>query len=293
MGTVSHTNKNRFIMAMFAMLAAPTNHSLGDVVYKKVSTLKVNPRDDEPGVVSTPNTPEPENSSFRVLKIQATGPSLTALIDGGLDRGMLPGTILRAQRPYISPLGVSEYIPVALLKTLEVRETYTLAEIVTNGSLDSQVHFPSYPELMLGDRAVPEAINIAARTQLLPTVSLSYKSLFVDPKSNPGSFELSAEGRQTLLTQAKSFAQVRAPILLVEAYTDTHGDRSANQMESYQRALTVRQTLIDELNIDPDRIIALGMGESETPQDADLPGGEDEARRVIIKVKTIPQGNLQ
>ena len=63
------------------------------------------------------------------------------------------------------------------------------------------------------------------------------------------------------------------------------------QMESYQRALTVRQTLIDELGIDPDRIVAIGMGESEDPQNANLPGAEDEARRVIIKVKTLPQEN--
>lgn len=225
------------------------------------------------------------------MRLQTTENGLTALIDGGLDRGMLPGTTLKAQRPYISPLGVSEYIPVALLKTLEVRETYTIAEVVTNGSLDSQVHFIDYPELMIGDRAEPETINIASRTRLLPTLSLPYSKLFVDPKSNPSNFELTAEGRQTLIDKAQTFAEVRAPLLLVEGYTDGHGDRSSNQMESYQRALTVRQTLIDELGIDPDRIVAIGMGESEDPQTATLPGAEDEARRVIIKVKTLPQGN--
>ena len=291
MGSVPYKNKNRFIMAMFAMLAAPTNHSLGDVVYNKVSTLRVNPREDEAVIVSASNAPQPDGSTFRILKLQNTGQTLTVLIDGGLDRGMLPGTVLKAQRPYISPLGVSEYIPVALLKTLEVRDTYTLAEVLTNGSLDSQVHFSDYPELMVGDRAITETINIAAHTQLLPTVSLTYKILFVDPKSNPGNFELTAEGRQNLLNQAQVFVQVRAPLLLVEAYTDIHGDRSSNQMESYQRALTVRQTLIDELGIDPDRIVAIGMGESETLQNAELPGADDEARRVIIKVKTLPQAN--
>lgn len=291
MGSIPHMNKNRFIMAMFAMLAAPTNHSLGDVVYKKVSTLRVNPQDDEPAMVSTSNTPQNDSTTFKVLKLNTVGSSLVALIDGGLDRGMLPGTILKAQRPYISVLGISEYIPIALLKTLEVRETYTIAEVVTNGSLDSQVHFSDYPELMVGDRAEAEAINIASRTQLLPTISLSYNKLFVDPKGNPSSFELSSAGRQLLIDKGQTFVQVRAPLLLVEGYTDGQGDRSANQMESYQRALTVRQTLIDELGMDPDRIVAIGMGESEDPQDANLPGAQDEARRVIIKVKTLPQEN--
>ena len=291
MGSIRYMNKNRFIMAMFATLAAPTNHSLGDVVYKKVSTLRVTPRDDDAAMVSMPNPPQNDDTTFKILKIQNVGNSLTAMIDGGLDRGMLPGTILKAQRPYISPLGVSEFIPVALLKTLEVRETYTIAEVVTNGSLDSQVHFSNYPELMVGDRAEAEAINIASRTQLLPTLSLTYNKLFVDPKSNPGSYELSSAGRQLLIDKGQTFVQVRAPLLLVEGYTDGHGDRSTNQMESYQRALTVRQTLIDELGIDPDRIVAIGMGESEDPQNANLPGAEDEARRVIIKVKTLPQEN--
>jgi hypothetical protein len=290
MGSIPYMNKNRFIMAMFAMLAAPTNHSLGDVVYKKVSILKVNPREDEAAMVSMPNLPEPESGTFRIVKLQTTDNGLTVLIDGGLNRGMLPGTVLKAQRPYISPVGVSEFIPVALLKTLEVRETYTLAEVMTNGSLDSQLHFSDYPGLMVGDRAIPETINIAPRTQLLPSLSIAYRNLFVDPKNNPSSFELTSEGRKLLLDRAEAFTQIRAPLLLIEAYTDSHGDRAANQMESYQRALSIRQTLIDELGFDADRIVAIGMGEAESPQDANLPGAEDDARRVIIKVKTLPQG---
>ncbi len=291
MGSVPYMNKNRFIMAMFAMLAAPTNHSLGDVVYKKVSTLRVNPRDDEPALVSTPYPPPFNDNMFRITKLQNNVNSLTVLIDGGFDRGMLPGTILKAQRPYISPSGVPEYIPVARLKAIQVRDTYTLAEVLTNGSLDSQIHFSDYPELMVGDRAEPETIAIATRIQLLPILSWTYKKLFVDPKSNPGNFELTTEGRQSLLARAQLFTAVHAPLLLVEAYTDSHGDRATNQMESYQRALTVRQTLIDELAIDPDRIVAIGMGESEAELNADLPGAEDEARRIIVKVKSLPQGN--
>ena len=291
MGSVPLMNKNRFIMAMFAMLAAPTNHSLGDVVYKKVSTLKVNPRDEEMVMVSTPNPPQWDDTSFRIIKLQNNANALMVLIDGGLDRGMLPGTVLKAQRPYLSPAGVKENVPVALLKAVEVRATYTLAEVLTNGSIDSQVHFSDYPELMVGDRAEPEAITIAARTQLLPTVTLPYFKLFVDPKSNPANFELTPEGKQNLLAKTELFTQVRAPLLLIEAYTDTHGDRATNQMESYQRALTIRQTLIDELDMDPERVVAIGMGESEADQNADLPGAADEARRIIIKVKTLPHGN--
>lgn len=291
MESIPNKNKNRFIMAMFAMLAAPTNHSLGDVVYKKVSTLSVDPKEDEGRPITVPNTQQTDGESFQIVKLQASSTGLLALIDGGLDRGMLPGTILTAHRPILSTKGSREFIPVAQLKTVQVRETYTIAEVVTNGSMDSQLHFVDYPELMIGDRAEVETIQIASRTQLLPTLALPYSKLFVDPKSNPNSFELTAEGRQILLGRAQTFVDVRASLLLVEGYTDGRGDRSTNQLESYQRALAIRQTLIDELGIDPDRIVAIGMGEAEDSQHANLPGGDDESRRVIIKVKSLPQGN--
>ena len=288
-------NKNRLIMAMVAMLAAPTNHSLGDVVYRKVTTLRVLPEDDDAATVTTPTKIEsPEDKeSFRVLKIQETSAvvGLTALLDGGHNKSMLPGTVLKAQRPYINTSGHEEKVPVALLKVLEVRETYSMAEVVTNGSLDSAMHFGDYPELMVGDRAIPEVINIVSRTQLLPTVSLAYKNLFVDPKTNPASYELTPDGLELLVDKAKVFADVRAPLILVEAYTDAKGDRSANQMESQNRATTIRQTLIDQLDIDPDRIVAVGLGEAESAEQVPLPGTEDESRRVIIKVKALPQAN--
>jgi hypothetical protein len=286
-----HQNKNRFVMAMVAMLAAPTNHSLGDVVYKKVTTLKVSVEDEDASLVTMPNAREKtvDKETFRVLKIQATpAVGLTALLEGGHDKSMLPGTVLKAHRPYTNAQGLEEGIPVALLKVLEVRDTYSIAEIVTNGSLDSSLHFTDYPELMVGDRAIPEAIHIVSRTQLLPTVSLTYKNLFVDPKSNPSSYELTPDGTDRLLDKAKIFASVHAPLILIEAYTDAKGDRATNQMESQNRAATIRQTLIDRLSIDPERIVALGLGEAESGESIPLPGDEDEARRVIIKVKSLP-----
>ncbi|RZA23785.1 MAG: OmpA family protein [Proteobacteria bacterium] len=216
---------------------------------------------------------------------------LTALLDGGHNKSMLPGTILKAHRSYTNARGIEEKVPVALMKVLEVRDTYSIAEVVTDGSLDSSLHFTDYPELMVGDRAIPEVINIVSRTQLLPTVSLTYKNLFVDPKSNPASFELTPDGAELLIDKAKVFANVRAPLILVEAYTDAKGDRAANQMESQNRAATIRQTLIDQLGIDPERIVALGLGESESAEAIPLPGEEDQARRVIIKVKSLPNAD--
>lgn len=293
----TNKNKNRIIMAMVAMLAAPTNHSLGDVVYRKITTLKVHPDDDEAATVTTPDKPESpeEKESFRILKIQETPAvvGLTALLDGGRNKSILPGTVLKAQRPFINPRGQEEKVPIALLKVLEVRETYSMAEVVTNGSLDSSLHFTDYPQLMVGDWAIPEVIHIVSRTQLLPTVTLNYKNLFVDPKTNPASYELTPDGLELLVDKAKVFADIRAPLILVEAYTDSKGDRSANQMESQNRAATIRQTLIDQLDIDPERIVALGLGESESAEQIPLPGAEDEARRVIIKVKSLPYQDRQ
>ncbi len=279
-------------MAIVAILAAPTNHSLGDVVYKKVTTLRVLAEDDEAALVTTPRAPDREENkdSFRILSLKdvPTIAGLTALLDGGHNRSMLPGTVLKAERSRINWKGEEEKIPIALLKVLEVRDTYSIAEVVTNGSLDSAMQFGDYPELMVGDRAIPEVINIVSRTQLLPTVSLNYKSLFIDPKSNPSSYELTSDGLELLIDKAKVFHDVRAPMILVEAYTDAKGDRASNQLESQDRAASIRQTLIEQLGIDPDRILAVGMGESEAAGEIPLPGTEDDARRILIKVKSLP-----
>lgn len=285
MGTGRFSSNNRFIMALCVSLAAPTNHSLGEVVYRKVTAVKI--EDSAEKTCETPPTDAGHESSeigLRVVRVTEVDGQMKVLLDGGQNKGVLPGTLMQTQR-LSNP---DQLIPTALLKALEVRETYTLAQVTANGSEDSQMHFPDYPGIMKGDFAVPQNVEIIQKTQLLPNLTLTYQKLFVDPKAQPTTYELSPEGRQVLAEKAKVFTDVRAGLLIVEAHTDQHGDRESNQLESLQRALTIRQVLIEELGLDPDRIAAIGMGESEPLPESYLPGRDDESRRILLKVKTLP-----
>ena len=47
--------------------------------------------------------------------------------------------------------------------------------------------------------------------------------------------------------------------------------------------MTVRQFLVDELGFDPDRVLAVGYGESEQTDGSMAPGSEIANRRIILK----------
>lgn len=267
-------------MALCMSLAALTNHSHGEVVYRKLSAVKVGPAAPscKPETAAL-SAGEEASAGLAVVKIQKQGRHLIALLAGGQRDGLLPGTLLQTSR---------QGIPTALLKTTEVRENYTLAEVTEDGSKDSGLYFPEAPGLMVGDRAEPQEMKISQSLRILPTRTLTYERLFIDPKNFPTTFELSAEGRKLLIEQARILMDAHAPLLLVEGHTDPKGDNQSNQVESYQRAMTVRQVLIDELGLDSNRVLAIGLGETEPLNEPYLPGRAEEARRIILKVKSQP-----
>ncbi len=229
-----------------------------------------------------PALPSPEeeaSAGLAVIKIQKKGRSLIALLAGGQRDGLLPGSLLQTSR---------QGIPTALLKTTEVRENYTIAEVTADGSKDSGLYFPEAPGVMVGDRAELQDIKISQTLRILPSRTLTYDRLFIDPKIFPTTFELSTEGRHALIEQARILMTAHAPLLLVEGHTDPKGESESNQVESYQRAMTVRQVLIDEFGLDPNRVVAIGLGETEPLDEPYLPGRAEEARRIVLKVKSQP-----
>ena len=76
---------------------------------------------------------------------------------------------------------------------------------------------------------------------------------------------------------------------MVIGHTDSSGPAEANQIESYQRAVVVRQYLIDTLGFDADRVVALGKGEDELPEEPLTPNYKQRARRIVVKVVNNPQ----
>ncbi len=280
MVALKNVRTNWIIMALCMSLAALTNHSHGEVVYRKLSAVQITPAaaSCEP-LPGHSMTREEVSAGLAVVKIQKQGRRLIALLAGGQRDGLLPGTLLLTSR---------QGIPTALLKTTEVRENYTLAEVTEDGSKDSGLYYPEAPGLMVGDRAEPQEMKISQSLRILPNRTLTYERLFIDPKNFPTTFELSAEGRKFLIEQAEILMNAHAPLLLVGGHTDPKGDSQSNQVESYQRAMTVRQVLIDEFGLDGTRVVAIGLGETEPLDEPYLPGRAEEARRIILKVKSQP-----
>lgn len=283
MRAVAKLKDNWIKMALGVYLATLTNHSPGEVVYRKFSTLTLahgSPK-SEAALDSAPLSQRDDKKSVRVKRVSRDSEGMTVLLDAGNQQGFLPGTVLETRRA----LG-THGVPTALLKIIEVHEDHSLARVTVDGSQVAAMHFPDFPGVMVGDEAVTQELQVTQTLRILPTRSLPFDRLFVDPKGMPSTFELTEEGKNLLLEAAQVFVHAHAPLLLIESYTDHKGDRQSNQIESYQRALTVRQILIDELGFDPERLVAIGLGESEALDEPYLPGRDREARRIVLKVKS-------
>jgi outer membrane protein OmpA-like peptidoglycan-associated protein len=234
----------------------------------------------------------PPGDVYKVAQfLETSGTSSLVLISAGRGDGIAVGTLFKvyraapvdqdSQNP--SPSQEPLWVEMGQLKVVEVQDRYTVARVEKQGSDIVQALFPKFPEIMAGDLAVIQRVNIARRPLVIPNVTVTYKDLFADPNAQPGTFELKTEGASRLKELAKAFANARLSMLMIEGYTDHEGPASANQVESYQRALTIRQFLIDELGFDESRVVAVGYGEAEPADSSFAPGSNETNRRIVFK----------
>ncbi len=221
--------------------------------------------------------------------------------NAGIMRGMTlhtlraaPGALLEGasfkflpyQPPKALPATSAEkilWIQTGALKAIEVQQQYTVAQVVAQGSDLASAFFPEFPGIMVGDLATIPELRLSRTPTIVPTINLSYFELFEDPKGKPATFELSASGLGRLREAAREISAAKLSLLMIEGYTDHHGSAEENQRESHQRAITVRQILIDEFGFDPSRLIAVGYGELEPVDDAMVPGYQERNRRIVLK----------
>jgi hypothetical protein len=180
----------------------------------------------------------------------------------------------------------SEYswIKIGEVKITEPHEDFSLARVTLQSTELSKTFFTKFPNVMSGDKLVRQKITLVRNKLISPSKALAYHDLFVDPKANPRSFELTDEGRERLAEVTSYFSALRAPILMVESYTDDEGAADANQIESYQRALTIRQYLVEELGFEPSRVVAIGFGEANLTDESRVAGFQERNRRIVFKV---------
>jgi outer membrane protein OmpA-like peptidoglycan-associated protein len=209
------------------------------------------------------------------------------VLDTDHTAGLVVGTQLKTYRLSVKKRPI--WVETGHLKVIEVQERAVLAQVDGFGSALSRALFPKFPNAMAGDLAVPQRFNLHRRQLLTPALTLSYNELFEDPKANPATFEFKAQGLTQLREAARIFAGARLSLLMVEGYTDHEGPSNISQVESYQRALAVRQILIKDLGFDEKRVVAVGYGDSEMVDTTMVTGHVEANRRVVLKVVPLPQ----
>lgn len=209
------------------------------------------------------------------------------VLAAGSAQGLMAGTVFKSYRPYAQrdldgatkPL----WIETGRIRAIDVQDERTVAVVESQGSTMATAFFPKFPQVMAGDLAMVPTVNVSRRQAVTPTVALSYFDIFEDPQMRPSNFELKQAGYAHLRQAARAFADARVSMLMIEGHTDHNGKSEDNQVESYQRALTVRQFLIDELGFDEKRVIAVGYGESEPADPSLAPGQVETNRRIVLK----------
>lgn len=207
-------------------------------------------------------------------------------IKAGHQSGIKTGETFRIVRPGRS--GINVPVETGLAKVVAVHEQEVIAEVIRQGTPESAALYGDFAGVMAGDLAVSQKLIIAPAKVVAPEISIKFSKIFDDPKADPVTYELTMGGRRELARIAERLSKIHAGMLVIEGHTDSKGSRERNQVESYQRALTVRQILINEYGFDETRVTALGLGESEPVSDTLQPGLSDQARRVVFKVVPMP-----
>ncbi|HEX9941901.1 MAG TPA: OmpA family protein [Thermoanaerobaculia bacterium] len=106
---------------------------------------------------------------------------------------------------------------------------------------------------------------------------------------NSGSATLDADGRSTLEQVADVINDYRKTAVVVQGHTDAVGSEESNQYLSERRARSVENYLTNR-GVDPDRMTAIGFGESAPVASNASSYGRQKNRRVdvLLKAKSGP-----
>ena len=228
----------------------------------------------------------PAMSRLSVVQyLSPRGESDLVMIGGKPTERLLVDDLLEAYRQADVVAGNQDaWIPTGTMKVISVQGAVAIARVQTAATDIGRTVFPMHPEVMAGDLVEPKRVTISPIQTVLQEATVLYRDLFVDPKGRPSTFELTDTGRARLAQMAVDLAKAHVSVLMIEAFTDKNGNSDANQIESYERALTVRQFLIHDMGFDEAKVVAVGYGETEQVKDNAVAGYRERNRRVVLKV---------
>jgi outer membrane protein OmpA-like peptidoglycan-associated protein len=207
-----------------------------------------------------------------------------ALVGASDDDGVGMGIVLKSYRAATGSIKLGRmWVETGELKVVGNRNGYAFAQISRPHSQLSQEMFPKFSGPMAGDRVVPAEVKFKKHVSILPTVEIKYNTLFEYPNGGPENYKFTEKGKNLLLEETKNFASSRVPMVIVEGHTGSKGSSELNQIESYERAKTVRRFLISRYKLDPKKVLAVGYGEAELKDKSRTAGHNKRNRRVIVK----------
>ena len=207
-----------------------------------------------------------------------------ALIGANADDGFGMGVLLKSYRPSKNKMVDGPLlIETGELKVVGNRDGYAFAQILSDSTEISKQLYPKFPGPMAQDIVVPSKIKISKQSAILPILEMSYFNLFEDPNSKPSNFELSDTGKKQLLESTEKFRDARVSMIIIEGHTSYKGKSEANQIESYERAKTVRGFLLSQYSLEPKKVLAVGYGESILKDKSLTAGHQQRNRRIVIK----------
>lgn len=212
-------------------------------------------------------------------------------------------------RPYVSA-GVSRFdvddaldndteqvqagfgIAADLNRNLELRAGYQSYFTITDDSYQDNAlgasltwHFRAPQQEMVAQQPEPQPETVPQEREVVETVEL--RVLFDFDKST---IKSAYEPQFEELAQALRDNEDQS--ITIEGHTDWIGTEDYNQDLSERRANAVRQKLIDDHNIDPDRLDIQGYGESRPIADNSTAEGRQRNRRaiaVITRTRTVTE----
>jgi outer membrane protein OmpA-like peptidoglycan-associated protein len=133
------------------------------------------------------------------------------------------------------------------------------------------------PEDIVRGLVRPKTRGITPVTQTVPAVAITVHFAFDSSAILPEAAQnLRSVG---IALQSSELASAR---IRIEGHTDSIGSDQYNLRLSERRAGSVRQYLVRQYRIAPERLIAIGKGEAESIADNDTTEGRQKNRRVEL-----------
>lgn len=142
------------------------------------------------------------------------------------------------------------------------------------------------PEPKPEPKPAPVVTPAKPEPKVVATIMLSDKTLTF----KTGSAELPENADLSRLGEfADAVKKSSSHSILIEGHTDSTGPAAYNQRLSVERAESVKQLLIGQFAVNPDRIETRGLGETQPVADNRTAEGREANRRVEVKLRDANQ----